>query len=267
MAFSEVKYAWQCSVNVANFVTVRPSSEGDDKTNEFKDWKEQMICLLESQDVMGFVNGEIVAPEKQEIEQYKLWRRTDRLVKGWILGSIGTDVLHQLRGSETARDVWLQLLENIFKQEEEEAEEEEGGGEAGQFSFSLQFPSFELNSDLLLGWRRGGEGEGEGGEEGEEGGGEEEEVEGEGRGGEAASSQEEEEDKACQSPQEEEQEEEEDKACQFSFCLQFPSFELNSDLLLGWLLNSDLLLGWLRGGRIGFVSKNSVNQITKWFIK
>ncbi|KAG6411175.1 hypothetical protein SASPL_129253 [Salvia splendens] len=104
MAFSEVKYAWQCSVNVANFVTVRPSSEGDDKTNEFKDWKEQMICLLESQDVMGFVNGEIVAPEKQEIEQYKLWRRTDRLVKGWILGSIGTDVLHQLRGSETARD-------------------------------------------------------------------------------------------------------------------------------------------------------------------
>ncbi|XP_042002580.1 uncharacterized protein LOC121751850 isoform X2 [Salvia splendens] len=212
MAFSEVKYAWQCSVNVANFVTVRPSSEGDDKTNEFKDWKEQMICLLESQDVMGFVNGEIVAPEKQEIEQYKLWRRTDRLVKGWILGSIGTDVLHQLRGSETARDVWLQLLENIFKQEEEEAEEEEGGGEA-------------------------------------------------------ASSQEEEEDKACQSPQEEEQEEEEDKACQFSFCLQFPSFELNSDLLLGWLLNSDLLLGWLRGGRIGFVSKNSVNQITKWFIK
>ncbi|XP_042002582.1 uncharacterized protein LOC121751850 isoform X3 [Salvia splendens] len=210
MAFSEVKYAWQCSVNVANFVTVRPSSEGDDKTNEFKDWKEQMICLLESQDVMGFVNGEIVAPEKQEIEQYKLWRRTDRLVKGWILGSIGTDVLHQLRGSETARDVWLQLLENIFKQEEEEAEEEEGGGEAG--------------------WRRGGEGEGEGGEEGEEGGGEEEEVEGEGRGGEAG---------------------------QFSFSLQFPSFELNSDLLLGWL----------RGGRIGFVSKKSVNQITNWFIK
>ncbi|XP_042001676.1 protein ACCELERATED CELL DEATH 6-like [Salvia splendens] len=132
MAFSEVKYAWPCSVNVANFVTVRPSSEGDDKTNEFKDWKEQMICLLESQDVMGFVNGEIVAPEKQEIEQYKLWRRTDRLVKGWILGSIGTAVLHQLRGSETARDVWLQLLDNIFKQEEAEAEEAEAEEEAAE---------------------------------------------------------------------------------------------------------------------------------------
>lgn len=145
MAFSEVKYAWQCSVNVANFVTVRPSSEGDDETNVFEDWKEQMICLLESRDVMGFVNGEIVAPEKQEIEHYKLWRRTDRLVKGWILGTVGTDLLHQLRGSETARDVWLQLLENIFKQEEEKkvGEGEEGGGKNGKFSFCLQFPSFE----------------------------------------------------------------------------------------------------------------------------
>ncbi|KAG6411176.1 hypothetical protein SASPL_129254 [Salvia splendens] len=105
MAFSEVKYEWQCSVNVANFVTVRPSSEGDDKTNEFKVWKKQMIFLLESQGVMGFVNGEIVAPTGfASFEQYSLWSRTDRLVKGWILGSIGTDVLHQLQGCETARD-------------------------------------------------------------------------------------------------------------------------------------------------------------------
>ncbi|XP_042004531.1 uncharacterized protein LOC121753333 [Salvia splendens] len=127
MAFSEVKYEWQCSVNVANFVTVRPSSEGDDKTNEFKVWKKQMIFLLESQGVMGFVNGEIVAPTGfASFEQYSLWSRTDRLVKGWILGSIGTDVLHQLQGCETARDVWLQLLDKIFKQEDEEEEEMTG---------------------------------------------------------------------------------------------------------------------------------------------
>ncbi|XP_057768184.1 ankyrin repeat-containing protein At5g02620-like isoform X2 [Salvia miltiorrhiza] len=123
MGCSELKYAWPCSVNVANFVTVRPSVEEDERGN-FKNWKEQMVCLLESQDVAGFVDGEIVAPEKHEAEQWKLWRRTDRLVKGWILGSVGTDVLDAVRDKETARDVWLEL-DDIFKPQEEDEDNDD----------------------------------------------------------------------------------------------------------------------------------------------
>ncbi|XP_057770656.1 protein ACCELERATED CELL DEATH 6-like [Salvia miltiorrhiza] len=134
---SELKYAWPCSVNVRVFVTVWPSVKGSGRGN-FKNWKEQMVCLLESQDVAGFVDGEIVAPEKHEAEQWKLWRRTDRLVKGWILGSVGADVLDAVRDKETARDVWLEL-DNIFKEDDD--------SESGDFSRYLALYQAAMKGD------------------------------------------------------------------------------------------------------------------------
>ncbi|KAH6761660.1 hypothetical protein C2S52_019093 [Perilla frutescens var. hirtella] len=115
MCSSNVKYhtcPWaSSSVNVANFVTVKPSlqeTEGsdDERSNNFKIWKDQMLCLLESQDVAGFVGsgggGDCSDEQKQ-------WRRTDRLVKGWILASLGKDVLEAVWEKQTAMDVWLEL--------------------------------------------------------------------------------------------------------------------------------------------------------------
>ncbi|KAH6757813.1 hypothetical protein C2S52_023278 [Perilla frutescens var. hirtella] len=123
---SDVKYQpcpWAPStVNVANFVTVKPCL--DEERINFKIWKEQMLCLLESQDMLGFVNGWIIQPPVRDIdddgdddEQKKQWRRTDRLVKGWILGSIGKDALHAVWEKQTARDVWLEL-DNIFNKQD-----------------------------------------------------------------------------------------------------------------------------------------------------
>lgn len=124
---SDVKhYAWPSTVNFANFVTVKACLEGDERSN-FKMWKEQMLCLLESQDVLGFVDGGILPPETggdSDDEQKRQWRRTDRLVKGWILGSIRKDALDAVWEKPTARDVWLEL-DNIFQEEEEEEEENE----------------------------------------------------------------------------------------------------------------------------------------------
>ncbi|KAH6761654.1 hypothetical protein C2S52_019087 [Perilla frutescens var. hirtella] len=114
MGSSNVKYhtcPWaSSSVNVANFVTVKPSlqeTEGsdDERSNNFKIWKDQMLCLLESQDVAGFVGGGGGDCSDEE----KQWRRTDRLVKGWILASLGKDVLEAVWEKQTAMDVWLEL--------------------------------------------------------------------------------------------------------------------------------------------------------------
>lgn len=131
MVSSDVKYPWPSTVNVANFVTVKPWLKDEGRTN-YNIWKEQMLCLVESQGVLGFINGEILEPlppekannvpeenskisENVKYEQ-KLWRRTDRLVKGWILGSIGNDALGAVWELETAREVWLEL-EKIFNHE------------------------------------------------------------------------------------------------------------------------------------------------------
>lgn len=81
---------------------------------EYKTWKEQMICLFESQDLLGFVDGKTPPPPPSDHEESteKLWRRTDRLIKGWILGTLGS--LHAaVVGLNSSREVWLEL-ENIF---------------------------------------------------------------------------------------------------------------------------------------------------------
>lgn len=91
-----------------------------------------MLCLLEGQGVLGFINGEIQPPkrdgplrrsvslQRKKLENgHKVWRRMDRLVKGWILGSIGRDALDAVSKKETARDVWLEL-HKIFNRNEDQ---------------------------------------------------------------------------------------------------------------------------------------------------
>ncbi|XP_075497773.1 uncharacterized protein LOC142535009 [Primulina tabacum] len=78
-----------------------------------------MICLFESQDLLGFVDGQIPAP-KESMDEQKLWRRTDLLITGWILGSItGTEVLDAVVGLDSSREVWLEL-EKLFKSDDNE---------------------------------------------------------------------------------------------------------------------------------------------------
>lgn len=78
-----------------------------------------MICLFESQDLLGFIDGQIPAP-KESTDEHKIWRRTDQLITGWILGSIaGTDVLDAVVGLESSMEVWLEL-EKLFKSDDNE---------------------------------------------------------------------------------------------------------------------------------------------------
>ncbi|XP_073150762.1 uncharacterized protein [Henckelia pumila] len=114
MGESANKYPWPSSVNFANYVSVKPWLKDKGKSNDYGLWKEQMICLLESQGLLGFIDGQI-PPPSSPIDDLKLWRRTDRLVKGWILGSIGKDLLPKVLAESkgSSREVWLEL-ENIF---------------------------------------------------------------------------------------------------------------------------------------------------------
>lgn len=107
------------AVNVANFVTVKPGLEGEERRN-FKIWKKQMTCLLLSQGMLGFVEGQVPPPPPESDEQQQ-WRRSDGLVRGWILGSIGRYALDAVWEKPTAREIWIEL-DNIFNEKEEEEE-------------------------------------------------------------------------------------------------------------------------------------------------
>ncbi|XP_073152060.1 uncharacterized protein [Henckelia pumila] len=123
-------YPLPSTVNVANFVSVRPLLRGEDRSIHFGMWKEQMVCLLESQGLMSFVEGQI-PPLSEESPEHILWKRTDKLIKGWILGSIGNDALAMMVGLSSSKEVWLKLRD-IFNQNQasDSSENREGEGDA-----------------------------------------------------------------------------------------------------------------------------------------
>ncbi|KAG8367152.1 hypothetical protein BUALT_Bualt16G0042900 [Buddleja alternifolia] len=109
------------TVNVSNFVSVKPCLQDEDRITNFNIWKEQMLCLIDSQGLRGIIDDrEIIQPAEKVLsadgdDEEKQLRRGDRVVKGWILGSIGNDALRCVWELGSAREVWLEL-EKIFNQ-------------------------------------------------------------------------------------------------------------------------------------------------------
>ncbi|KAL3623598.1 hypothetical protein CASFOL_032414 [Castilleja foliolosa] len=109
------------TVNVANFVSSKLS--GDKNSNNYISWKQQILCLIESEDLLRFIDGTIPPPQPppnvpsataaagKDIND-AVWR-TDRFVKGWIIGTLADPILKVVVNFTTARDVWLEL-EKMF---------------------------------------------------------------------------------------------------------------------------------------------------------
>ncbi|KAL0345031.1 UNVERIFIED_CONTAM: hypothetical protein Sradi_4334400 [Sesamum radiatum] len=125
MASSSSQKPWASSVNAAaNFV---PTKLWFNYTStNYPAWKEQMLCLIQSQGLLGFIDGTIAPPPETISEaadataaavrnpDYDLWSRSDVLLKGWILCSLNDDIVYTVSAMKTSRDVWLEL-ENKFR--------------------------------------------------------------------------------------------------------------------------------------------------------
>ncbi|KAF7151725.1 hypothetical protein RHSIM_Rhsim02G0101900 [Rhododendron simsii] len=105
------RYPYPCQINVANFVSLRLT-----ETNYLL-WRTQILSLIESQDVLGFVDGGEPmlsrylqnSSEKAEKENalnpdFQAWVKTDRLVKAWITSTLSEEVLGLAVGLVTSRD-------------------------------------------------------------------------------------------------------------------------------------------------------------------
>ncbi|KAK6152049.1 hypothetical protein DH2020_014684 [Rehmannia glutinosa] len=127
MASTNVQQPWLSTVNnAANFV---PTKLWFNYTGtNYQAWKEQMLCLIQSQGLLGFIDGTIAPPPETVAdpadgtaaagvrnEDYDLWVRTDMLVKGWILCSLNDDVVYAVSMLRTSREIWMEL-ENKFRQ-------------------------------------------------------------------------------------------------------------------------------------------------------
>ncbi|CAA0810962.1 Ankyrin repeat family protein [Striga hermonthica] len=115
------------TVNVSNFVSSKLS--GDSRSSNYPSWRQQLLCLIEAHDLTRFIDGTIPPPSpppsvptpaaaddedaRRSRDDNNVAWRTDRVVKGWILGSLADPVLRTVAHLATARDVWAELEKNI----------------------------------------------------------------------------------------------------------------------------------------------------------
>lgn len=79
--------------------------------------------LIEGQDLIEFIDGSVEAPPNVIVEpergngvlteiptpQFKMWKRTNRLVKGWITSRLSISALSLVTDINTAKGVWDML--------------------------------------------------------------------------------------------------------------------------------------------------------------
>nr|XP_043629830.1 ankyrin repeat-containing protein ITN1-like [Erigeron canadensis] len=116
-------YPYPSHVIAPHFVTVKLGDK-----SKYNTWKTQMLCLFSSHGMLGFIDGTFVSPDDGQNEKGRgaedmkeAWKRSDSLVKGWILGSLSEDaaikVVNRLtrkhkESNFTAKHAWDELQSN-----------------------------------------------------------------------------------------------------------------------------------------------------------
>ncbi|KAI7749463.1 hypothetical protein M8C21_020048 [Ambrosia artemisiifolia] len=89
------------NINVSNFVSVKLSGRSN-----YKIWKAQLLCLIESQLLLHIIDAQNQFPMDKGVHMIAQY---DKLVKGWIFGSVNEKVLNDLVDLGTAQMVWMKL--------------------------------------------------------------------------------------------------------------------------------------------------------------
>ncbi|KAJ0809919.1 putative P-type ATPase, transmembrane domain superfamily, PGG domain, retrotransposon Copia [Helianthus annuus] len=109
-------YPYPSHVNPASFMSVKLSAE---RLHNYDEWRVQMECLLDSHDLLGFVDGTVKEPQEDDNSKgnvadfkakHREWERSDLLVRGWIFGSVSEDVMRSIDSYLTAKDIWDFLM-------------------------------------------------------------------------------------------------------------------------------------------------------------
>jgi hypothetical protein len=139
------------SLNVGNFITLKLTP------NNYPLWREQDLALAESQDLVGHLTNEDPAPiqyttpdisnitsgEKLEpklTETFIAWRKADRLLRWWIIGTLSEETLSLVVGLDTAHAVW-EAFKNAYAQDSQERE----------FTLRQQVTYFRKEEDQTIG--------------------------------------------------------------------------------------------------------------------
>lgn len=127
------------SLNVGNFVTLKLTPSNNPL------WREQVLGLAESQDLVHHLttgspvppkfspqntettnNQNLQTPNKENTsstitKEFIAWQKSDRLLRGWIIGTLSEEALGLVIGLDTSLAVWNSLKE-AYAQDSQERE-------------------------------------------------------------------------------------------------------------------------------------------------
>ena len=92
----------------------------------------KVIALAESQDLFDHLNGDVDIPtmyspktsktDKPTLsENYLKWRKSDHLLRGWIIGTLTEEALGLVVGLQTTQQVW-EGLQEAYAQDSQQRE-------------------------------------------------------------------------------------------------------------------------------------------------
>eukprot|EP00261_Vitis_vinifera_P028317 XP_010662478.1 PREDICTED: uncharacterized protein LOC104882141 [Vitis vinifera] len=98
-----------------HMVTIKLSS-----SSNYLLWKSQLLPLLESQELLGHVDGTLAPPpwfapadSQTPNIKYLAWKNIDQCLLSLLLPSLTDEAMAEVVGLSTSREVWL-ALENTF---------------------------------------------------------------------------------------------------------------------------------------------------------
>ncbi|KAF5471292.1 hypothetical protein F2P56_011735 [Juglans regia] len=114
------------SFHVGNFVTLRLNHEN------YPLWREQFLILAESQDLVGILTGTSPAPtpfisapegscdgQNTPNPAHATWKQSDRLLRGWLIGTLTEEALGLVIGMDSATKIWTALREAYAQSSQE----------------------------------------------------------------------------------------------------------------------------------------------------
>ncbi|KAM0028665.1 putative retrotransposon gag domain, retrotransposon Copia-like protein [Helianthus debilis subsp. tardiflorus] len=81
----------------------------------YKDWFQEMTNFLFAKNKIGFVDGSIPKPEKDN-EKYMQWMRCDAMIKGWLTTAMEKEIRGSVKYANTAMEIWKDLHERFGKE-------------------------------------------------------------------------------------------------------------------------------------------------------
>ncbi|XP_012857540.1 PREDICTED: uncharacterized protein LOC105976827 [Erythranthe guttata] len=80
------------------------------QNDNYSTWSRAMLLALEVKNKLGFVDGSIITPSRDDILLFNAWSRSNKVVISWILNAVSKEIQSSILYSDNAKSIWDDLF-------------------------------------------------------------------------------------------------------------------------------------------------------------